>query len=129
MERLEDEPPEFRDAVASFLDRLVSHYVLDGGRLVVAHAGLKERFQGRASGRVRDFALFGETTGETDEFGLMVRYDWASEYRGEASVVYGWINRTINIDTGCAFRAASPPCATRSASSSPYLPTRPTTSQ
>ena len=111
MERLGDETQEFRDEVASFLDRLVSHYVLDGGRLVVAHAGLKERFQGRASGRVRDFALFGETTGETDEFGMMVRYDWASEYRGEASVVYGhtpvpepgWINRTINIDTGCAF--------------------------
>ena len=111
MERLGNEPPEFRDEVTSFLDRLVSHYVLDGGRLVVAHAGLKERFQGRASGRVRDFALFGETTGETDEFGLRVRYDWASEYRGEASVVYGhtpvpepgWINRTINIDTGCAF--------------------------
>ena len=111
LERLGEEPPEFREEVASFLDRLVSHYVLDGGRLVVAHAGLKERFQGRASGRVRDFALFGETTGETDEFGLRVRYDWASEYRGEASVVYGhtpvpepgWINRTINIDTGCAF--------------------------
>jgi protein phosphatase len=111
MKRLGEEPPEFRDEVASFLDRLVSHYVLDGGRLVVAHAGLKERFQGRASGRVRDFALFGETTGETDEFGMRVRHDWASEYRGEASVVYGhtpvpepgWINRTINIDTGCAF--------------------------
>ena len=111
LEQLEGEPPEFREEVASFLDRLVSHYVLDGGRLVVAHAGLKERFQGRASGRVRDFALFGETTGETDEFGLPVRHDWASEYRGEASVVYGhtpvpepgWVNRTINIDTGCAF--------------------------
>ncbi len=111
LEQLEGEPPEFRDEVASFLDRLVSHYVLDGGRLVVAHAGLKERYQGRSSGRVRDFALFGETTGETDEFGLRVRYDWASEYRGDASVVYGhtpvpepaWINRTINIDTGCAF--------------------------
>jgi protein phosphatase len=111
LEQLEAEPPGFREEVASFLDRLVSHYVLDGGQLVVAHAGLKERFQGRASGRVRDFALFGETTGETDEFGLPVRYDWASEYRGEASVVYGhtpvpepgWVNRTINIDTGCAF--------------------------
>ena len=111
LKSLEAEPPEFREEAAAFLDRLVSHYVLDGGRLVVAHAGLKERFQGRASGRVRDFALFGETTGETDEFGLPVRYDWASEYRGEASVVYGhtpvpepsWVNRTINIDTGCAF--------------------------
>ena len=67
--------------------------------------------QGRGSGKVRDFALYGETTGETDEFGLPVRYDWAAEYRGAATVVYGhtpvpepeWLNRTINIDTGCVF--------------------------
>ena len=67
--------------------------------------------QGRGSGKVRDFALYGETTGETDEFGLPVRYDWAAEYRGPATVVYGhtpvpepeWLNRTVNIDTGCVF--------------------------
>jgi protein phosphatase len=109
--QLEDESPEFVEEITGFLDTLVSHYVLDGGRLVVAHAGLKESMQGRASRGVRDFALFGETTGETDEFGLPVRYDWAAEYRGEAMVIYGhtpvpeaeWVNRTINIDTGCAF--------------------------
>jgi protein phosphatase len=103
--------PAFRAAMAEFLDGLVSHYVLDGGKLVVAHAGMKEEMQGRGSGRVRDFALYGETTGETDEFGLPVRYDWASEYRGAAMVVYGhtpvpeadWLNRTVNIDTGCVF--------------------------
>ena len=67
---------------ASFLDGLVSHYVLDDGKLVVAHAGMKEEMQGRGSGRVREFALYGETTGETDEFGLPVRYNWAAEYRG-----------------------------------------------
>ena len=89
----------------------MSHYVLDGGKLVVAHAGMKQEMQGRGSGKVRDFALYGETTGETDEFGLPVRYDWAREYRGEAMVVYGhtpvpepeWLNRTVNIDTGCVF--------------------------
>ncbi|OJW24469.1 MAG: polynucleotide kinase-phosphatase, partial [Planctomycetales bacterium 71-10] len=88
-----------------------SHYVLDGGGLVVAHAGMKREMQGRGSGRVRDFALYGETTGETDEFGLPVRHDWAREYRGPAMVVYGhtpipepeWLNRTVNIDTGCVF--------------------------
>jgi len=97
--------------VADFLDGLVSHYVLDDGKLVVAHAGMKEEFQGRGSGKVREFALYGETTGETDEFGLPVRYDWAAEYRGWAMVVYGhtpvpepkWLNRTVNIDTGCVF--------------------------
>jgi protein phosphatase len=97
--------------MADFFDSLVSHYVLDDGRLVVAHAGMKEEMQGRGSGKVRDFALYGETTGETDEFGLPVRYNWAAEYRGRAAVVYGhtpvpqpeWLNRTINIDTGCVF--------------------------
>lgn len=109
--QLEAEPAEFRERVADFLDGLVSHYVLDGGHLVVAHAGMKEELQGRGSRRVRDFALYGETTGETDEFGLPIRYNWAAEYRGHAHVVYGhtpvpepeWLNRTINIDTGCVF--------------------------
>jgi protein phosphatase len=111
LEQLENEPPEFQSRVADFLDGLVSHYVLDDGRLVVAHAGMKEEMQGRGSGKVRAFALYGETTGETDEFGLPVRYNWAAEYRGQAHVVYGhtpvpepeWLNRTINIDTGCVF--------------------------
>lgn len=100
-----------RGRLTVFLDSLVSHYVFDQGRLVVAHAGIKEEMQGRGSGRVREFALYGETTGETDEFGLPVRYNWAAEYRGSATVVYGhtpvpepeWLNRTVNIDTGCVF--------------------------
>lgn len=103
--------PAFTEALAEFLDGLVSHYVLDEGKLVVAHAGMKAEMQGRGSGKVRDFALYGETTGETDEFGLPVRYNWAAEYRGPATVVYGhtpvpepeWLNRTVNIDTGCVF--------------------------
>lgn len=111
LQQLESEPPEFKDQVADFIDNLVSHYVLDDGRLVVAHAGLKEELQGRGSGKVRDFALYGETTGETDEFGLPVRYNWAAEYRGKAIVVYGhtpvpepeWLNGTICIDTGCVY--------------------------
>ena len=79
LRQIEQEPPEFKDQVATFIDELVSHYVLDDGRLVVAHAGLKEELQGRGSGKVRDFALYGETTGETDEFGLPVRYNWAAD--------------------------------------------------
>src|SRR5207247_5746655 len=112
LDALPDERKQLaRDEVVRFLDGLVSHYVIDDGNLVVAHAGMKEEMQGRGSGKVRDFALYGETTGETDEFGLPVRYNWAAEYRGKAMVVYGhtpvpqpdWLNRTINIDTGCVF--------------------------
>ncbi|MEV6842140.1 polynucleotide kinase-phosphatase [Actinoplanes sp. NPDC051411] len=109
--QLEAEPPSFTEEVRVFIEGLVSHYVLDEGRLVVAHAGLKEAYQGRTSGRVRSFALYGETTGETDEYGLPVRYPWARDYRGPAAVVYGhtptpkpeWINNTICLDTGCVF--------------------------
>lgn len=111
IEQLAQEPPEFAAEMRKWLDGLISHYVLDGGKLVVAHAGLKEEMQGRASGAVRSFCMYGETTGEIDEFGLPVRWDWASDYKGRAKVVYGhtpvveanWVNGTICIDTGCVF--------------------------
>ena len=81
-------PEEEKRAIAGFLDSLISHYVLDGGNLVVAHAGLKEKYHGRASGRVRSFCMYGDTTGETDEFGFPIRLNWAADYRGEAHVIY-----------------------------------------
>ncbi|MGW7605707.1 polynucleotide kinase-phosphatase [Streptomyces sp. NPDC054766] len=111
IEQMDAESEEFRSTVREFVDGLVSHYVLDGGRLVVCHAGLPEKYHGRTSGRVRSHALYGDTTGETDEFGLPVRYPWAEDYRGRAAVVYGhtpvptatWLNNTICLDTGAVF--------------------------
>lgn len=140
LEALSDEE---RDEIRDFLYGLVSHYVFDDGNLVVAHAGMREEMAGRGSGKVRDFALYGETTGETDEFGLPVRWNWAAEYRGKAIVVYGhtpvpepeWLNRTINIDTGCVFGGrltalrypekelvSVPAAATYSEPAKPFLP-------
>ncbi|AWV88714.1 polynucleotide kinase-phosphatase [Bradymonas sediminis] len=112
LEALPDDVRErYERGMAEFIRGLVSHMVLDDGALVVAHAGLKEEMHGRASGKVKSFALFGDTTGEVDELGLPIRLDWAADYKGEATVVYGhtpvpraeWLNRTINIDTGCVF--------------------------
>ncbi|MCC3770442.1 polynucleotide kinase-phosphatase [Streptomyces sp. UNOC14_S4] len=111
VEQLDREDDAFRQRVRAFIDSLVSHYVLDDGALVVCHAGLPEKYHGRASGRVRSHALYGDTTGETDEFGLPVRYPWAEDYRGRAAVVYGhtpspsatWLNNTICLDTGAVF--------------------------
>ena len=111
MAQMESQPHDFAARVRVFLEKLISHYVFDDGRLVVAHAGMKREMQGRASRRVRDFALYGETTGEVDAIGLPVRLNWAEEYRGSAIVVYGhtpvaqprWLNRTMNVDTGCVF--------------------------
>ncbi len=101
----------FRARVATFLDGLLSHHWLADGSLVVAHAGLKEAMHGRASGQVRSFAMYGETTGEIDDFGLPVRLEWARDYRGKADVVFGhtpvpepeWLNNTLCVDTGCVF--------------------------
>ncbi|MCG7633528.1 polynucleotide kinase-phosphatase [Gordonia McavH-238-E] len=111
LDQLAGEDDAFVAEVRRFCDGLVAHYVLDDGRLVVAHAGLAEKYHGRASGRVRAFALYGDTSGETDEFGLPIRYPWADEYRGAATVLYGhtpvpdtqWINNTMCLDTGCVF--------------------------
>lgn len=102
---------KLKQQIKDFLGNLVSHYVLDDGKLCVAHAGMKESMMGRSSKEVREFALYGETTGETDEFGLPIRYNWAAEYRGDTIIAYGhtpviypeWINKTINIDTGCVY--------------------------
>lgn len=111
LDKISGEEPEFAARALEFIESLVSHYVLDEGKLVVCHAGLPEKYHGRTSGRVRSHALYGDTTGETDEFGLPVRYPWAEDYRGRATVVYGhtpvpdtsWINNTICLDTGAVF--------------------------
>lgn len=111
VEQLDREDEGFRERAGEFVASLISHYVLDGGALVVCHAGLPEKYHGRASGRVRAHALWGDTTGETDEYGLPVRRPWAEDYRGRATVVYGhtptssadWLNNTICLDTGAVF--------------------------
>ena len=111
LDQLQTADRGLREKLPGFLDSLRSHLWLDGGALAVAHAGLKAEMIGRGSGAVREFALYGETTGEVDEFGLPVRADWAAGYRGKTAVVYGhtpvlradWVNNTLCIDTGCVF--------------------------
>ncbi|MDD5035822.1 MAG: AAA family ATPase [Methylococcaceae bacterium] len=111
MKQLAGEDEGFRLKVAKFLDNLPHHQLFDEGRLVAAHAGLREEMQGRDSGRVREFCLYGEITGKFDEFGLPVRGDWAAGYQGRSLVVYGHtpiteprrLNNTLCLDTGCVF--------------------------
>jgi protein phosphatase len=101
----------FRKSFVPFVDSLPSHLMLDGGRLAVAHAGLREEYVGRDSEEVRQFALRGAVTGALDRFGLPVRVNWAASYEGRAFVVYGHtpvrhpesIGNTLNIDTGCVY--------------------------
>ncbi|RLQ97171.1 bis(5'-nucleosyl)-tetraphosphatase PrpE [Falsibacillus albus] len=87
------------------------YHVLDNGKLIIAHAGIKEDDIGKYSKKVKTFVLYGDITGEKHPDGSPVRRDWAKHYQGSAWIVYGHtpvkearlINRTINIDTGAVF--------------------------
>jgi len=114
VDQLQHESAGFRDSVRVFLEGLPPYLWLDGGALVVAHAGLKGEMIGKSGGKVRSFALYGDTTGETDGYGSPVRLNWALDYRGDAAVVYGHVagpevqavNNTWCLDTGCCFGGA-----------------------
>lgn len=111
LEQLNAQGSSFRERVLCFFKGLPSHLVLDSGKLVAAHAGLRADLQNRDSKRVRAFCLYGDPTGRLDSEGLPERRDWVREYRGRATVVYGhtpvataaWRNNTMNLDTGCVF--------------------------
>jgi protein phosphatase len=111
IDQLKLESEAFRQRVQRYIEGLPVYVQLDGGRLVVAHAGLKAEMIGKDPKSVRHFAMYGDTTGERDELGYPVRRDWAANYEGEAAIVYGhvaapeleWVNNTICIDTGCVF--------------------------
>ncbi len=109
--QMEKESEPFKDKVRAFLEGLPLYLWLDGGALVVAHAGIRADLIGKRSDDVRRFCLYGDTTGERDAYGLPVRLDWARDYTGEALIVYGHtpmrearlLGRTACIDTGCCF--------------------------
>lgn len=109
--QFQDKSEALRLQAMDFLQHLPAYLKLDDGRLIVAHAGLKESLQKEDSPRAKEFAMNGELTGKIDAYGKAIRYQWAADYRGEAMVVYGhtpvrepaWLNRTINIDTGCVY--------------------------
>lgn len=111
IDQMAAEDPAFHAAVRKYLGSLPPYLWLDDGALVVAHAGLKQEMIGKEGGKVRSFALYGDTTGETDGFGSPVRRNWALEHSGETAIVYGHVaaqdvqamNNTWRLDTGCCF--------------------------
>lgn len=111
IDQMDRESPAFKAAARNFVTHLPPYLWLDGGKLVVAHAGLQADMVGQTNGKVRSFALYGDTTGETDGYGSPVRLNWALEHGGEPAIVYGHVaapdvqavNNTWCIDTGCCF--------------------------
>lgn len=111
VEQMKGESADFKEDVRLFIERLPHHLWLDGGALVVAHAGIREEMIGVEGGKTRSFCLYGDTDPGKDQHGLSIRYHWAAHYQGRPAVVYGhtpvadadWVNNTICIDTGCCF--------------------------
>jgi len=111
VEQYAGESEAFRQATRAFIASLPSYLWVDDGRLVVAHAGLKEEMLGRNTVPARRFCLYGDISGERDAQGLPERFNWALDYGGAPTVVYGhtpvaepeWLNNTVCIDTACVF--------------------------
>lgn len=113
-QQLNELPEEARAAlttdVLTYLAAAPPYLVLDEGKLVVAHAGIREEMIGRYDGHVRQFTLYGDVRG-FEESGRPIRYDWAQEYLGSALITYGhtpqeeirFVGNTINLDGGCVF--------------------------
>ncbi|UGB31822.1 bis(5'-nucleosyl)-tetraphosphatase PrpE [Metabacillus sp. B2-18] len=111
----EELPPKKKAEVKKqfmFLYEVAPLYqILDNGKLIVAHAGIREDYIGKNSNAVKTFVLYGDITGKKNPDGTPERRDWAQHYQGKAMIVYGHTpikepkraNRTINIDTGAVF--------------------------
>ncbi|WP_111646033.1 bis(5'-nucleosyl)-tetraphosphatase PrpE [Paranoxybacillus vitaminiphilus] len=106
-----DKQVEIRKKFMKLYENAPLYEVLDHGKLVIAHAGIRADYIGRYDKKAQTFVLYGDITGETNPDGTPVRRDWAKHYKGPAWIIYGHtpvkepriVNRTVNIDTGCVF--------------------------
>ncbi len=113
-------PPEEQTALRAQLITLLqnapSYLMLDEGRLVVTHAGIRDEMIGHWSRAIQAFCLYGDVAGTDHETGLPNRLDWAASRPEEQAargplIVYGHnvvaeareVRHTLNIDTGCVF--------------------------
>lgn len=103
---------EFLKRYQVFYENLPLYVKLDKHNLILAHAGIRENLiDSKNRKKIRSFVLYGDITGEKLPNGRPVRKDWAKKYTGKPFIVYGhtpvlqarFVNRTVNIDTGCVF--------------------------
>jgi protein phosphatase len=121
-------PEHTREAMRRRIRRLLEdspgYLILDEGRLVVTHGGIRDRMIGAWDGETASFCLYGDVEGYTHS-GKPIRRDWAahrhllpagdgnagSEEDAAPYIVYGhnvvqelrWVNRAIDLDTGCVY--------------------------
>ncbi|MFC0469528.1 bis(5'-nucleosyl)-tetraphosphatase PrpE [Halalkalibacter kiskunsagensis] len=105
---------QVRDQFMSLVDSSPLYHVLDNKKIIIAHAGIRSDLIGKTNKRVKSFVLYGDITGETNPDGTPVRLDWAKKHEGCDWIIYGhtpvkkprFVNRSVNIDTGCVFGGA-----------------------
>ena len=104
-------PLETKKWIEHYLKELPIYLLFDEGKLIVAHAGIREDMIGRVDKRVREVCLYGFPTGKIDPTGLPERDPVPKHYHGNALLVHGhtpvyepdWEGNVLNIDTGCVF--------------------------
>lgn len=100
-----------RDRFVQLYESAPLYLVLDQGKLVLAHAGIKKELIGSKHKGVKTFVLYGDITGNTLPDGRPERRDWALRHPGNPMIIYGHTpvreprikNNTYNIDTGAVF--------------------------
>lgn len=105
------EQRRIREMFMELYEKAPLYQVLDEGKLVVTHAGIREDYIGKKHSGVKTFVLYGDITGEKNPDGSPIRRDWAKHYKGKPFIVYGhtpvenvrWVGNTVNIDTGAVF--------------------------
>ncbi len=111
----QEEQPAFRARILNLLQNAPGYLILDDGRLVVTHAGIRDEMIGRWNRAIEAFCLYGDVLG-FEEDGMPIRRNWAMQRSDERAtsgpyIVYGHdvmeevfeFRRTINVDTGCVF--------------------------
>ena len=101
------EKKTLKKAILTLYQRAPLYLVLDGGALIIAHAGIEEEMIGKSDPETRRFVLNGEAVGKSSE-GKTLRRDWALNYRGSAFIAYGhtpqekalFRGNSVNLDTG-----------------------------
>ncbi|MBM7554013.1 bis(5'-nucleosyl)-tetraphosphatase PrpE [Thalassobacillus pellis] len=106
-----EEREEVRDKFMELMDASPLYLEIPEIDAVIAHAGIRQDYIGQHGKKVKTFVLYGDITGEKHEDGRPVRRDWAQSYQGDKWIIYGhtptleprFVNKTVNIDTGCVF--------------------------
>jgi diadenosine tetraphosphatase ApaH/serine/threonine PP2A family protein phosphatase len=106
-----DQQEIVKEEFLTLVDESPLYHVIPEVNAVIAHAGIKGEDIGNRNKRIKTFVLYGDITGEKLPDGRPVRRDWAQHYTGDRWIVYGhtptkeprFVNKTVNIDTGCVF--------------------------